>query len=130
MAEGISSYTANAVLNALCRNASFVIAQAYVQLHTGAPGAAGTTNKATEVTRKAVTFGSAASGGAISNTVAVSWTSIAGSQDATHFTLWDTATDGTGNFLGSGTITANAYTAGDTYTVGVGGLALSFTVAS
>ena len=59
---------------------------------------------------------------------AITWTNIAGSQDATHFTAWDSAT--TGNFLFSGTITANAYSAGDTYTISSGALTTSLTVAS
>lgn len=127
MAEGISSYTATAVLNALGNNTSFAVTTCYIQLHTGAPGANGTSNTATETTRKSVSFG-AASAGAISNDADITWTSIAGSQDATHFSLWDASTSG--NFLGSGTITANAYTAGDTYTITSGSLSLSFTVAS
>jgi hypothetical protein len=127
MAEGISSYTATAVLDAIGNNTSFAVATAYLQLHTGAPGAAGTTNVATETTRKAVSFG-AASAGAISNDAQVQWTSIAGSEDATHWSLWDASTSG--NFLGSGTITANAYTAGDTLTFAIGDIDLAFTTAS
>lgn len=129
MAVGISTYLANEWLDAMGNNGSFAVTEAFIQLHIGDPGANGTSNKATEVTRKSVSFG-AASGGAISNDSAITWTSIAGSQDATHFSLWDTGTDGTGNFLGSGTITANAYTAGDTYTIASGDLDITLTVAS
>lgn len=129
MAEGISSYTATAVLNAIGNNTSFAVATAYLQLHTAAPGAAGTTAVATETSRKAVSFG-AASAGAISNDVAVTWTNIAGSEDATHWSLWDSVTPGAGNFLGSGTITASAYTAGDTLTFAIGDIDLAFTTAS
>lgn len=130
MAEGWATASANGILDALCRNVSWAPATGgvYVQLHTGAPGSAGTSNVATETTRKAVTFGTAASGGSIANTVAVTWTGIAGSQDATHFTLWTASSSGT--FLASGTITANAYTAGDTYTAGVGAITLSVPTAS
>lgn len=127
MAEGISSYTATAVLNALGNNTSFAVTTAYIQLHVGAPGANGTSNTATETTRKSVSFASA-SAGSMASDADVTWTNIAGSQDATHFTLWDASTSG--NFLGSGAITANAYTAGDTYTIPSGSLTLSFTVAS
>jgi hypothetical protein len=35
-----------------------------------------------------------------------------------------------GNFLFSGTITANAYTAGDTYTIASGSLTATLTIAS
>lgn len=127
MAEGISSYLATAVLNAVGNNTSLAVATPYLQLHTAAPGTAGTTAVATETTRKLVSFGTA-SAGAISNDVAVVWTSIAGSQDATHWTLWDASTSG--NFLGSGSITASAYTAGDTLTFAIGDIDLSFTTAS
>lgn len=128
MALGPSAALANSWLDALCRNVSYANATFWVQLHIGDPGAAGTANTATETTRKQVTFGSAASGGSIANTVAVSWTVIAGSQDASHFSIWTASSAGT--FLGSGLITANAYTAGDTYTAGVGAITLSLPIAA
>ena len=121
MAEGISAAGANTPLDAIRTDTPFI------QLHVGAPGASGTANVATETTRKAVTFG-AASGGSMTNTAQVQWTSIAGSQDATHFTIWNASSAGTFKF--SGTITANAYTAGDTYTAAVSAITLSITVAS
>ena len=127
MATGISAYLANAWMNALGNATSFSVTTAYVKLHVGDPGSAGTSNAATETTRKAVSF-AAASNGALASDADVTWTNIAGSQDATHFTAWDNAT--TGNFLFSGTITGNAYTAGDTYTISSGGLTVSLTVAS
>lgn len=127
MAEGISSYAATAFFDALGNNTSFAVTTCYIKLHTGAPGSAGTSNAATETTRKAVSFG-AASGGAISNDAAITWTNISGSQDATHFSLWDHIS--AGNFLGSGTITANSYVAGDTYEIAIGDLDLSLTIAS
>lgn len=127
MAEGISAFWANKFLDAGARNVSYAGTAVYVKLHTAAPGAAGTNNAATETTRKAATFG-AASGGSILSNADVSWTNINGSQDATHFTAWDDLT--AGNFLFSGAITANAYTAGDTYTIPSGSLSASFTLAS
>lgn len=127
MATGISAYLANAWLDALGNATSFSVTTAYVKLHVGDPGANGTGNAATETTRKAVSF-AAASAGALTSDADVTWTNIAGSQDATHFTAWDNAT--TGNFLFSGTITGNAYTAGDTYTISSGALTVSLTVAS
>lgn len=123
MATGLAVAQANAALDAIRTDTP------YIQLHIGDPGAAGTANKATETTRKAVTF-SAASGGSMTNSAQVQWTNIAGSQDATHFSIWNTATDGTGTFKMSGTITANAYTAGDTYTAAVSAITLSISVAA
>jgi hypothetical protein len=98
-----------------------------VKLHIGDPGANGTGNPATETTRKAVSFGASAAG-ALASDADVTWTNIAGSQDATHFTAWDNLS--AGNFLFSGTITGNAYTAGDTYTISSAALTVSLTVAS
>lgn len=100
----------------------------WIQLHTAAPGAAGTTSVATETTRKQVTSWGTAASGSIASANALTWTSIAGSQDATHFTAWTASSAGTFGF--SGTITANAYTAGDTFTVASGALTASVTLAS
>ena len=127
MATGISSYLAGAWLDALGNNTSFAVTTVYVKLHVGDPGANGTSNAATETTRKAASF-AAASAGSLASDADITWTNIAGSQDATHFTACDNAT--TGNFLFSGTITANAYTAGDTFTISSGSLTVSLTLAS
>lgn len=131
MALGMSAYTADAFLNALANNAGFNVAQAYMKLHLGDPGAAGTTSPAVETSRKAVSFGASAAGAAgfrqVANDVAVSWVGIGASEDATHFSLWDSLT--VGNYLGSGTITANAYVVGDTYTIAIGGATLTLAIA-
>jgi len=127
MATGLSSYLANAFLNSVGNATSFSVSTAYVKLHIGDPGANGTANPATETTRKAVSFGAAGSG-SMANDADVSWTSIAGSQDATYFTAWDAST--AGNFLFSGTISGNAYTAGDTYTIPSASLTVALTIAS
>lgn len=127
MAEGMSTALANSWLDSIGNATSYSVATTYIKLHTGAPGSAGTSNAATETTRKACSF-AAASSGSMASDADITWTSIAGSQDATHFSLWDHVS--AGNFLGSGTITANAYTAGDTYTIPSGSLTISLTVAS
>ena len=127
MATGISNYIANKWLDALGNATAFSVTTAYVKLHTGDPGAAGTSNAATETTRKSASFAAAANG-AIASDADLTWTNIAGTEDATHFTAWDNAT--TGNFLFSGTITGNPYTAGDTYTIASGALNVSLTIAS
>lgn len=127
MATGISSYLGNAWLDALGNATSFSVTTVYIKLHIGDPGANGTANAATETTRKSASFG-AASGGILTSDADITWTNIAGSQDATHFSAWDNLT--AGNFLFSGTITANAYSAGDTYTIASGSLTASLTLAS
>lgn len=127
MATGLSEYTADKFLDALGNNASFAVASVYIKLHVGDPGANGTSNAAEETTRKEVTF-AAASGGTIASDSAATWTNIAGSEDATHFTAWDNVSSG--NFLFSGLITGNPYTAGDTYSIPSGNLTASLTIAS
>lgn len=121
MAQGLGSAGANTSLDA------FTAVYPWVKLHIGDPGAAGTGNPAVETTRKQATF-SAASSGATANTGALTWTSVAGSEDYTHFTLWTASTAGA--FGGSGTVTAAPVTAGDTFQSAIGDLDLSFTLAS
>lgn len=121
MAEGWSATAANAALTTLTGTYD------WMQLHTGAPGANGTSNVATETDRVQVSFGTA-SAGAISNDAAIEWTNVAGSEDYTHFTFWTASSAGTFGF--SGTITANPVTAGDNFTIASGDLDISVTVAS
>ncbi len=121
MAEGFGTAGANTALDAL------VAAHPWVKLHVGAPGSAGTANPATETTRKQATW-AAASGGSVANSNALTWTGISGSEDATHFSCWSASTAGTFGF--SGTVTANAYTAGDSLTIAIGALTTSVTLAS
>lgn len=133
MATGLEASVANDFLEWIF-NASAVAsapANIWIQLHTADPGAAGTTAVAGNATRKDLTnaMGTAASG-AISNTSAITWTSgeVDTSEDYTHWTLWTASTLGT--FLCSGTVTANAVTVGDEFTIPVGDLDVTFTIAA
>lgn len=129
MAEGFAAGVANSILNSIFRNTNWTAPTGtYVQLHVGAPGAAGTSNLASNTTRQAATFGNAASAGSIANTVAVSWTSVPASEDYTHFSVWSASSAGT--FQCSGTITANPVVTGDTLTFGVGAFTASVPAAS
>lgn len=129
MTLGMSTYVANSVLNAMCNATPWSIAQVYVKLHVGDPGSVGTANPAVETLRKAASFALAASG-VVANDVAVTWSVIAGSEDASHFSLWDTVGPAGGNFLGSGLNTAGPYGAGDTYDVAIGALTIALAVAA
>lgn len=120
MAGWLSTYGANAVLDGTAMPATL-----YGKLHVGNPTAAGTANAATETTRKSFTRAASASG-ATSNVAALQWVAIAGSQDATFLSLWDAST--AGNCWGIVPITANPYTAGDTYTIAAGDLDLSLDI--
>jgi hypothetical protein len=129
MAVGFAAGVANSILNSIFRNVSWTPpAAAYIQLHVGDPGAAGTSNPAGNTTRQQATFGNAASGGSIANTVAVTWTSVSTSEDYTHFSVWSASSSGT--FQCSGTITANPVVVGDTLTFAIGALTASVPVAS
>lgn len=121
MAEGLSATAANALLDSLGSTYS------WVQLHVGAPGAAGTSNVATETDRTQATWASA-SGGTKSNSANLVWSAVAGAEDYTHFTVWTASSAGTFGF--SGTVTANAVAAGDTFTIPTGDLDVSLTLAS
>lgn len=127
MAEGLSTYAANAFLNAIGNDVPFSISALYVKLHTGAPGAAGTSNAAAETTRKSISFAVPASG-SMTNDVAVNWTTVAGSETYTKASVWDAASGG--NFIGSGSITSTDVDAGDNFSLPIGDLLLGFTVAS
>lgn len=121
MATGIAPGRANASIDAT------VALGTWIKLHVGDPGSAGTANAATETTRKQATF-AAASGGSAVTTADLTWSAIAGTEDATHFSMWTASSAGT--FLWSGTITANPYTAGDTFQILTGQLSLTMTGAA
>lgn len=121
MATGLGPAAANLGLDEI--GAAFP----WIKLHIGDPGAAGTSNPAVETTRQQATWGAAAAG-AMANTNTISWTNVAASEDYTHFTTWTAVTAGT--FGLSGTVTAAAVTAGNTFQVAVGDVDLSFTLAS
>ncbi len=130
MAEGLAVAYATEILQCYYNGVNITAPSLLaIKLHVGAPGAAGTTNPATETTRKDLSAAMAdAASGAITSNAAVTWTAVAGSEDYTHFTKWTSTTAGA--FFDSGTITANPVTAGDTFTLAAGDLDTSFTVAS
>lgn len=110
----ISNYAELALLNTL-RNTSFAVAATYVKLHTGDAGEAGTTNAATEATRKAISF-SAASSGSMASSATVEWTNVAATETYSHWSLWDATTGG--NCLWTGALSSSAaVTAGDTFQI-------------
>ena len=123
MAEGWSSTAGNAALEDL------VATYPYIQLHTAAPGAAGTNAVAGNATRKQATWGSA-SAGSIATSADLVWSSeeVTTTEQYTHFTMWSAASAGT--FGASGTVNANAVTSGDEFKIAAGGLTLSIDLAS
>lgn len=121
MAEGWISAAADLVLTNEAKDYT------WVKLHIAAPGGAATANPAVETDRVQVTWGTA-SGGAMTTTAAAEWTSVAGTEDYTHFSVWTLSSAGSPGF--TGTVTANPVTAGDTFTIAAGDLDVSIPVAS
>lgn len=109
MTTGVAAAIANGWLDG--------VAGWYVSLHSGDPGASGTSNAITGTTagsRQPSTMNSAASG-AISQSSGGSWSSWdGGSTTISHIGVWNTASGGTFEF--SGALTAGkAITDGDTF---------------
>jgi hypothetical protein len=111
MTVGISTVnTANAFLNVFRGGGNGVTFTApstlYVQLHTGDPGSAGTSNVSSNTTRVAITFAAAASGSMASNNTP-SWATWAGTNGevVSHISIWSASTSGT--FYLSAALTAS-----------------------
>lgn len=121
MAESWSTTAGNAGLDTL------LAAYPWVKLHVGAPGAAGTANAATEITRKQATWVASVAGHA-DNSNALTWTAVAGSERYTHFSAWSASSAGVFGF--SGMVTANAVVGGDSFTVAIGDLDVTTPLAS
>lgn len=122
MATGFLPAGADVALDALAA------AYSWFTLHVGDPGAAGTSNAATETTRKQITWADTGVDGATESTNELQWTNVAGTEDYTHCTLRSASTAGTVG--ASGTVTANPVSAGDTFTIAAGDVDMSVTLAS
>lgn len=118
----ISNYAENKILDHTFGVAAFTQpAGIYVKLHIGDPGEDGTGNPAAETDRVQATFGTAASGGTISNTAAIQWTGLAATETLTHLSLWDAST--AGNCLWTGALTSSvSVNSGGTFTIAIGDL--------
>ena len=109
----ISNFLENELLDAAGGNGTYNSTATYLKLHTGDPGDDGTSNAATETTRKAVSFGSA-SGGSMSSSATVEWTSVSTSETYSHWSMWDAST--AGNCLWTGALSSPVtVVAGDTF---------------
>jgi hypothetical protein len=126
MAVGLASGVANSILDALVNsNAWSEPAGFFVKLHLGDPGAAGTSNPATETDRVAVT-GTSPSGGACSNSNDLDWPSYPATETISHVSFWSASTAGT--FLGSDALNVSKdVDSGDDFQIAVGELDLSLT---
>jgi hypothetical protein len=95
MADGLSTAVADAALTTITGTDA-----AWVQIHTGAPGSAGTSNVSSVTTRPAVTWASPSAGSVSSNGTAPAWTNWAGTNGevVTDISLWSASSSGTFGF--------------------------------
>jgi hypothetical protein len=133
MALGLSATNANAFLDWLFNGTTMPTAPTgcWIQLHTGDPGASGTANVAGNATRKDLRAAMAnAASGAITSDTALTWTTgeVDTSEDYTHWSAHTASSAGT--FLISGTMTANAVTTGDEFTIPIGDFDTSMSTAA
>jgi hypothetical protein len=117
MALGLHAVNlANKWLDMLAGTAFTAPPASALRLHTGDPGAAGTSALSAEATRKAMTWSVAAGGVKAVVATFPSWAAwSAGSETLSHGAAWDSVTTGAGNFLYSFAFTvAKPVTNGDT----------------
>ena len=112
----ISNYAELKILEHTTGTTAWTIpSDVYVQLHTGDAGEDGTSNAASEATRK-VTAWATASSGAIATSATLEWTNVAATETYSHWSLWDALTSG--NCLWTGALSSSAaVTAGDTFQI-------------
>src|SRR5580700_8898261 len=92
MADGLSTAVANAALGTITGTDA-----GFVQLHTGAPGANGTSNVSSVTTRPAVSWASASGGSISSSGTAPAWSNWAGTspETDTDISFWSANAAGT-----------------------------------
>jgi len=112
----ISNYAELKILEHTTGKTAWTIpSNVYVKLHTGDAGEAGTTNAATETTRKVAAWATASSG-SIATSATLEWTNVAATETYSHWSLWDAST--AGNCLWTGALSSSAaVTAGDTFQI-------------
>ncbi len=100
-----------------------LFATAWVQLHTGDPGAAGTGNAATETARQEASFLAAAAGSATTDGD-LSWAAVAATETFRYVSVW--TAESSGDFIASSPLaSAVPVTAGATFTIDAGDLAVT-----
>lgn len=125
MTTGLSSATAQGILNEMCNAGSWTIPTSFwVKLHTGDPGAAGSSNAGSNTTRQSAAFSSAAAAGTITTSADVTWTSVSATESYSHVSFWDASTGG--NLIATDNLEATrGVTAGDNFTIASGDIDIS-----
>lgn len=129
MAVGFKSTVADLINNALLKHGTAYQGPTalFVQLHRSDPGAAGLIAVADSGHRVAVTFTSS-SGGVAANTADVLFSNVTTNETYNFFSVWDASSGG--NFLFSGTLTANPVQSGNDFTISSGQLVATLLVAA
>lgn len=123
MADGLSTVNfANALLNTV-NNTSFAISAIYAQLHTGAPGASGTSNVSAVTTRQLLSFNAASSGSIALSTSPTAW-NMTTTETITDITLWSASSAGT-FYWSAALAVAKTVANGDTLTLNTCTLSLA-----
>jgi hypothetical protein len=110
--------TLNKMLDAIRTGGSSMTAvtTAYVQLHTGDPGAAGTANVSVgSTTRVAVSHNAPAAGSMTITGTNPAWTNGGTSETITHISVWDAPTAGNIKYTGAAAA-SKSWAASDTIT--------------
>ena len=125
MAVGLSTTgVANKMLDLVDSASVTGYSSTYVQLHTGDPGSAGTSNVSAETTRDAITW-AATSGGSKAISGTLEWASWdAGTETISLISIWDASSGGT--FIWSGALTTSK-SVSNTDTLQITSLTLSLT---
>lgn len=124
MALGLSATLANAMLKG---TGAGLDDYRWIQLHTGAPGAAFTAGVAAESTRFQVTWDTP-SGGTVQVTTDVDITTLAATETWVAFTAWTASTAGTAGL--SGSISVGSVLSGADITIPKESITVTFTLAS
>ena len=113
--SGMSNYLENKLLDHVLRNTAYTpVATVYLALFNGSPTDTGSGGSEVGVARQASTF-SAASGGTVSNSSGISFTSMPAAT-VTHVGVFDASSGG--NMLFHGALASTVTTAsGDTFTI-------------
>lgn len=121
----IANYLEDQLLDAVFNADSFSVANTYIKLHIGDPGDNNTNNAAAHTARLAATWGPA-SGGTVTNDIAVTYTPMTANETITHISIWDAVSGG--NALWNGPLTASqAVNIGGTLNFAIGSIIVTLT---
>jgi hypothetical protein len=119
----ISNFTEDKLLAAVFNNVSYVVAGTFIKLHIGDPGENCTSNAAAHTTRVSSAW-TAASGGTLSNSGAVSFTPMAATETISWISVWDNLTAGNPLWYGA-LVTPQAVNIGGTLNFAIGAIVVT-----